>query len=120
MRKILITAFACMLLIGSASAGTRCKVTMYPGSYDNPMKPGRPVGRGMAWIPQVYLENHLLSFETSASPIIIYIYRGDELIYTQMIAMGTTSVELPDSLKGAYTLYMFYGDIVYYGELKIF
>ena len=72
MRKILITAFACMLLIGTASAGTRCKVTMYPGSYDNPMKPERPVGRGMAWIPQVYLVNHLLSFETGASSILLY------------------------------------------------
>lgn len=37
-----------------------------------------------------------------------------------MIAMGTTSVELPDSLKGDYTLYMFYGDIVYYGGINLY
>ena len=71
-----------MLLIGTASAGTRCKVTMYPGSYDNPMKPERPVGRGMAWIPQVYLVNHLLSFETGASSILLY--REGEVICVQM------------------------------------
>lgn len=37
-----------------------------------------------------------------------------------MIAMGTTSVELPDSLKGDYTLYMFYGDIAYYGGINLY
>ena len=108
-----------MLQIGVASAITNQRIGMQPSSFGNSTKHGTITDRGYVWIPLAYLEDHQLSFETSESPIIIYVYRGDRMVYTQMVAEGCTNVELPSDLKGGFTLYIAYGDTVYYGDINL-
>lgn len=119
MKRILITSIVCMFLLGTATAGTKSKIAMRPSSYEDPIECGNSVGREMTWTPKVYSENNQLSFEASDSPIIIYVYRGDRMVYTQAVLDGSTSIELPEALKGELTLYMIYGDTIYYGEFSL-
>ena len=114
-----MTGIACMLLLGTASAGTKYSVTMQPCSYDDPMKPGRPMGREMNRMPKVFLDDNRLFFDTRDSPIIIYVYSGDRAIYAQMISVDSDSLELPGDLQGEFTLYMVYGETVYFGEINL-
>lgn len=119
MKKILVLSIVCMLQMGVASAITNNRVEMQPSSIDNPTKHGTDTDRGCVWMPLVYLEDNLLSFEPSESPIIIYVYRGDRMLFTQMVAEGGANAELPSDLKGKLTLYMVYNDTVYYGDINL-
>lgn len=119
MKKILVLGIICMLQMGVVSAINNNRVEMLPSSYDDSMAHNHPKDRENDWIPQVNLEDNQLSFESSDSPIIIYVYRGDRKVYAQMVAGGCTSVVLPSYLKGDFTLYLAYGDTVYYGEINL-
>ena len=108
-----------MLLLGTATAGTKNKIAMRPGSYEDPLECGNSVGREMTWTPKVYSENNQLFFEASELPIVIYVYIGDRMVYTQTVLDGSTSIELPEDLKGELTLYMIYGNTIYYGDFSL-
>ena len=42
------------------------------------------------------------------------------MVYSQMASEGSANVVFPDGLKGEFTLYMFYGDIAYYGGINLY
>lgn len=67
----------------------------------------------------MFLEDKELSFELSNSPTIIYVYRGDRMVYSQMASEGSANVVFPDGLKGEFTLYMFYGDTEFCGVINL-
>ena len=119
MKKLLMVGFVCMLLTGTTSAENRFMVTMLPSNFDNPYEHSHPKDRELTWTPQVSLEDNLLSFDESESPIYIYVYKGDRMLYSQIVSDGCTSAELPKDLKGEFTLYMVYGDVAYYGEINL-
>jgi hypothetical protein len=119
MKRFLIMIYACLLFNGNVLAGTKVRVEMQPNSFENPTKPGIPWEREMPWSPQVFLEDNLLSFESSSAPIMIYAYRGDKIIYSLTVPEGSTNAAFPSTLKGDFILYMIYGDTVYRGEINL-
>jgi hypothetical protein len=119
MNRLLLIIFTCLFLDGNVWAGIKVRVEMQPNSYENPTKHGRPWERELTWTPQVFLEDKELSFELSNSPTIIYVYRGDRMVYSQMASEGSANVVFPDGLKGEFTLYMFYGDTEFCGVINL-
>ena len=73
----------------------------------------------MPWSPEVFLEDNLLSFESSSAPIMIYAYRGDKIVYSLTAPEGSTNAAFPSTLQGAFILYRIYGDTVYRGEINL-
>ena len=86
--------YACLLFNGNVLAGTKLRVEMQPNSFENPTKPGIPWEREMPWSPEVFLEDNLLSFESSSAPIMIYAYRGDKIVYSLTAPEGSTNAAL--------------------------
>ncbi len=119
MRRFFILGMICALQMGVASAINNHRVEMQPSYYDDSTSYNHPKERESDWAPQVSLEDNQLSFEFSDSPIIIYVYRGERMVYTQMVAEECANVELPSDLKGKFTLYMAYGDTTYYGDINL-
>ena len=119
MKRFLIMIYACLLFNGNVLAGTKVRVEMQPNSFENPTKPGIPWEREMPWSPQVFLEDNLLSFESSSAPIMIYAYRGDKIVYSLTAPEGSTNAAFPSTLKGDFILYMIYGDTVYRGKINL-
>lgn len=69
-------------------------------------------------IPQVYLDDHLLTFDFSCIGSAVEILLGDTVVYTAIVDENG-EVELPDYLIGIYELQLHRGSITFVGEIEL-
>lgn len=83
----------------------------------------RPIGNGHAKSPiqppAVYLEDYTLTFSAFEEDCVIKLLDEGEVIYEVDIPAGSTSVILPSTLSGEYTLQLFKGNWVFSGEIEL-
>lgn len=94
-----------------------------PVGYDDPMPttPNKP--KAPMHAPEVYLEDHTLSFSYNNGYTLELIdtSMGDEgtIIYTAVIPEDVLTWQFPATLSGDYTLRLVYGNWAFVGEIEL-
>ena len=79
-----------------------------------------PRPRGPIDIPEVYLEDNELSFDSSLEGCTVRLLDEDEtVVFTAVISTGQTSVTFPTTLTGTYELQIVCGDLIFYGYIEL-
>lgn len=82
----------------------------YPGNSKSPMR-----------TPSVYLNNHVLSFCQIFSDVIPVelINEEDNIVYTTWLMPGETTINLPSSFTGHFTLRLTIGAFYFLGDITL-
>lgn len=94
-----------------------------PVGYDDPMPttPNKP--KAPMHAPEVYLEDHTLSFSYNNGYTLELIdtSMGDEgtIIYTAVIPEDVLTWQFPTTLSGDYTLRLVYGNWAFVGDIEL-
>lgn len=88
-------------------------------NYNNPNPIGTGRQRTPIQPPAVYLEDYTLSFSAFEEDCVIKLLDEGEVVYEVDIPAGSTSVVLPSTLSGEYTLQLFRGNWVFEGEIGL-
>lgn len=88
-------------------------------SLDNPYNHSKPRERGRIFKPYFYIDGNSLFFEETESPFMLYLYKGDEIIFSEMVPSGESQIYLPYSLDGKYCIMVVYGDIAFSGNIVL-
>ena len=68
--------------------------------------------------PSVSLDDHTLYFDTPCDSCTLNIVEeNDVVVYTLVIPTGTTSLVLPSTLSGDYTIQIIRGNYLFYGTI---
>lgn len=71
-------------------------------------------------MPEISLEDHTLYFETPCDGCTLNIVdENDVVVYTLVIPTGTTSLVLPSTLFGEYTIEIIRGNYLFYGKIDL-
>ena len=87
--------------------------------YNNPLNTNKGIPRTPIQPPAVYLEDYTLSFDAFEEDCVIKLLDEGEVVYEVDIPAGSTSVILPSTLSGEYTLQLFKGNWVFEGEIEL-
>ncbi len=116
MRKLII---ACCLLAVSMTTFAGSRIPLY--SIKDPIKKGN----GPQRMPQrplvVELDNYLLSFGYGFDETVtVELLDEDEnVVYTDWLAPGQTSLVFPDTLSGGYTIQILWGNRAFEGIVEL-
>ena len=104
----LMFSFATSFALGEPTKPLPLKPTNQGGAYD-------PFPRGPIDIPEVYLEDNELSFDSSLEGCTVQLLDADEeVVFTDSIDVNQTSLTLPSTLSGTYELQIVCGSITFY------
>lgn len=117
MRKLFLLIVSAFLISTNTFAWERIFLTVN-GKYDI-----RPIGNGHAKSPiqppAVFIEDYTLSFNAFEDDVVIQLLDGDDVAYEVNVPAGTSSVVLPSTLSGEYTLQLIWGNWVFSGEIEL-
>ena len=106
-------SFATSFALGEPTKPLPLKPTNQGGAYN-------PFPRGPIAIPEVYLEDNELSFDSSLEGCTVRLLDEDEtVVFTVVISTGQTSVTFPTTLTGTYELQIVSGDLIFYGYIEL-
>jgi len=76
--------------------------------------------RGPVLIPEVSIEGYTLFFDTPCDGCLLRIVNEDDDVeYSTIIPIGTTSLVLPSYLSGDYELQIISGEYIFYGDITL-
>lgn len=98
-------------------------IYVWPVGYEDPMPttPNKP--KAPMHAPEVYLEDHTLSFSYNNGYTLELVDTsiGDEgtVVYTAAIPEDVLTWQLPATLSGSYTIRLRYGNWAFWGEIEL-
>lgn len=88
--------------------------------FDDPTEDYEPLHRDSIEIPFVSLDNHTLFFLTPCDGCTLRLLDDNaNVVYSTVIASGTTSLVLPSTLSGEYEIQIIQGNIYFYGTIYL-
>lgn len=88
--------------------------------YDDPISGNDGQDKSPVTIPEIGLENHTLYFYTPCDGCTLRLLdENDNVVYSTVIATGTTSLVLPSTLSGEYEIQIIQGNICFYGYINL-
>lgn len=102
-------------------AQTGDPVIIHEGDDSNsPSIPGQ-LGpqRSPIYVPSVFLSDHTLIFERCCIGSEIEISQNDEVLYSTTITDENGIVFLPENLSGCFELHLYWGSLVFFGEIDL-
>jgi len=91
-------------------------------NIDDDEKPlGHGHGRSAIEVPLVYIEDYTLSFSSTFEDevLITLLDENENVVYTDWLVPGQTSLVFPDTLSGEYTICLTIGSIYYIGVIEL-
>ena len=88
--------------------------------YVNTTKPLNPKPKSPVVEPTVYIEGNVLTFETPCDGCTLQLVDEDnEVVYTIIIPVGTTTLVLPSDLEGTFELQIIDGEWMFYSDIEL-
>lgn len=75
--------------------------------------------RSPIYVPSVFLSDHTLIFERCCIGSEIEISQNDEVLYSTTITDENGIVFLPENLSGCFELHLYWGSLVFFGEIDL-
>ena len=86
--------------------------------YDDPLVEQENPHRDPVEAPEVYIEDHTLTFDSSCHNCTLRLVNADnEVEYTTVITSST--LVLPSTLEGTYELQIIQGEWCFYGDIEL-
>lgn len=119
--KKLFFIFSLMLISFNAFAGDAQIVgESLPLNYVAPeTDPFKPNGRGPVYIPSVTIDGYTLYFWDAADFTISIVDDEEQVVYTTFVPANQTSVVLPTTLSGSYTIEVIRGSQTFVGVILL-
>lgn len=120
-KKILISIIAMFTMVSLFAVESQ-EVKTIPLGVKQTSQGGahNQIPRGPIDIPEVYLEDNELSFDSSLEGCTVRLLDEEEtVVFTAVISTGQTSVTFPSTLTGTYELQIVSGDLIFYGYIDL-
>ena len=117
MRKSIVFILAMLLGVSLSYAANGSEKNKLPVVVKptNPADLNNQPPRGPILVPEVYLDGHELSFDSSLEGCTVRLLDEEEtVVFTVVISTGQTSVTFPTTLTGTYELQIVCGSITFY------
>ena len=86
--------------------------------YEDPLLGGLGPNKSPINIPEISLESYTLYFYTPCDGCTLRLLdANDNVVYSTVIATGTTSLVLPSTLSGEYEIQIIQGNICFFGYI---
>ena len=119
-KSIIISLLAAMLSLGNVSVYADPALVDLEVGYIDPSFGDEGLHKSPITIPEISLENYTLSFYTPCDGCTLRLLDGnDNVVYSTVIATGTTSLVLPSTLSGEYEIQIIQGNICFYGYINL-
>ncbi|MDO4801555.1 MAG: hypothetical protein Q4A15_05260 [Prevotellaceae bacterium] len=109
-----------LLLLGTASSvNAQERIVVHPtdpSPTTDPTEIDAPQ-RSPIYIPSVFLSDYTLLFEECCFGCEIEIMENDEVVYSTIITDTNGTVQLPENLTGSFELHLYWGGLVFVGEI---
>ena len=120
MRKILVLLLTTFFLCAFADNPKGFVQINLSVQAIDPTAMGNQIPRTPICPPTVYLNGHTLTFETTLSDYTLQLVdSSDDVVYSVFVPAGTTTVILPSTYVGNYTLQLFWGDWMFYSWIQL-
>ena len=115
-KSIIISMLTVLLSFGNVSVyATPDGVDL---QYDDPNSGNEGQQKTPIIIPEINLEGYTLYFYTPCDGCTLRLLdENDNVVYSTVIATGTTSLVLPSTLSGEYEIQIIQGNICFYGYI---
>ena len=118
MKKNVLFLLGCLFISIAATAQT--PIDFSTGIIDK-TSVGHHTPRTPICPPTVYLDGHTLTFESSHPDYTLQLVdTNDDVVYSVFVPAGTTTVVLPSTYVGDYTLQLLWSDWMFYGEITLY
>ena len=117
MRKSIVFILAMLLGVSLSYAANGSEKNKLPVVVKptNPADLNNQPPRGPILVPEVYLDGHELSFDSSLEGCTVRLLDADEeVVFTDSIDVNQTTLALPSTLTGTYELQIVCGSITFY------
>lgn len=119
-KVLLIIAIVSMAFVTSAFVTDGLGIIILQVSDINPTGQHDDQHKGTVNVPEVSLLDHTLFFYTLCDGCTLNIVDSNDVgVYTTVIASGTTSLVLPQTLSGEYELQIICGNYLFYGKIDL-
>lgn len=116
MKKVVLLFLSCLVVNTICMAGRPINLTC---SIIDPSAIGHQTHKAPQKNAVVYLEDYTLSFSAFEENCVIKLLDEGEVVYEVDIPAGLTSIVLPSTFSGEYTLQLFRGNWVFEGEIGL-
>lgn len=117
-KSIIISLLAAMLSLGNVSV--YAEPDGVDLQYDDPNYGDEGFHKSPITIPDIRLEDHTLYFYTPCDGCTLRLLdENDNVVYSTVIATGTTNLVLPSTLSGEYEIQIIQGNICFYGYINL-
>ena len=120
-KKILISIIAMFTMVSLFAVESQ-EVKTIPLGVKQTSQGGahNQIPRGPIDIPEVYLEDNELSFDSSLEGCTVRLLDADEeVVFADSIDVNQTTLALPSTLTGTYELQIVSGDLIFYGYIEL-
>lgn len=119
-KSIIISLLAAMLTLGNLSVYADPELIVLEVGIEDPEHGDSSQQKTPITVPDISLEDHTLYFYTPCDGCILRLLDGnDNVVYSTVIATGTTSLVLPSTLSGEYEIQIIQGNICFYGYINL-
>lgn len=119
-KSIIISLLAAMLTLGNVSVYADPELIVLEVGIEDPEHGDSSQQKTPITVPGISLEDHTLYFYTPCDGCILRLLDGnDNVVYSTVIATGTTSLVLPSTLSGEYEIQIIQGNICFYGYINL-
>jgi len=88
--------------------------------YVDPTLGGPDGHKSPVLAPTVYIDGNVLTFETPCDGCLLQLVdEDDDVVYSILIPVGTTSLVLPSTLSGTFELQIIDGNTLYYADINL-
>lgn len=119
-KSIIISLLAAMLSLGNVSVYADPALVDLEVGYVDPNNDNEGQQKTPITVPDISLEDHTLYFYTPCDGCTLRLLdENDNVVYSTVIATGTTSLVLPSTLSGEYEIQIIQGNICFYGYINL-
>ena len=117
--KALVISIVCMAFTTLGLYAKTTESIPLQVDYIDPTKELKP-HKSPIPMPEISLDDHTLYFDTPCDGCTLNIVdENDVVVYTLVIPTGTTSLVLPSTLSGDYTIQIIRGNYLFYGTINL-
>ena len=119
MFKKLLTLFCILAMPAFMNAGNALGTPIpFQSGRIKPTNPNFPKSPVLA--PTVYIDGNVLTFDTSCDGCVLQLVdEDDDVVYTIVIPVGTTTLALPSDLEGTFELQIIDGEWMFYADIEL-
>ena len=119
-KSIIISLLAAMLTLGNLSVYADPELIVLEVGIEDPEHGDSSQQKTPITVPDISLEDHTLYFYTPCDGCTLRLLdENDNVVYSTVIATGTTSLVLPSTLSGEYEIQIIQGNICFYGYIDL-